>query len=306
MTARLFADDPRQNARLCLTIAPAHCSSCGDFHLASIMRRASLLPEERIFDDAEFGAAMAEVLGRLGNEKGAIRVLIAGSTDTGLYTSLLNAAAAAGGEAFARSLSVTLVDQCGTPLEICRRYARANGLQLETVLSDLAGHEPETAFDMIVMHGVLTFFPEAERLAYMRRVAAWLAPQGALISSVQFGEKVGADEPSKRIAQALENLQVLLDEAGGYPQEFARDMGQRVERGLRDRHGHRNPFPDREAVRSFYGSTGLEVQSLDIVGERNDGGPKRRYSGRSIAVCGPGGREDESRSVRKAATATNP
>ena len=82
------------------------------------MRRASLLPEERIFDDAEFGAAMAEVLGRLGKEKGAIRVLIAGSTDTGLYTSLLNAAAAAGGEAFARSLSVTLVDQCGTPLKI--------------------------------------------------------------------------------------------------------------------------------------------------------------------------------------------
>ena len=141
---------------------------------------------------------------------------------------------------------------------------------------------------MIVMHGVLTLFPEAERLAYMRRVAAWLAPQGALISSVQFGEKVGADEPSKRIAQALENLQVLLDEAGGYPQEFARDMRQRVERGLRDRHGHRNPFPDREAVRPFYGSTGLEAQSLDIVGERNDGGPKRRYSGRSIAVCRPG------------------
>ena len=157
--------------------------------------------------------------------QGAIRVLIAGSTDTGLYTSLLNAAAAAGGAAFARSLSVTLVDQCETPLEICRRYARTNGLQLETVRSDLAGHEPETQFDMIVMHGVLTFFPEADRLGYMRRVAAWLAPQGALVSSVQFGERVGADEPSERIAQALDNLQAFLDEEDVRPGVDKEEMG---------------------------------------------------------------------------------
>ena len=250
------------------------------------MRRASLLPEQRLFDDAEFGAAMARVLGMLAAGQGAIRVLIAGSTDTGLYTSLLNAAAAAGGAAFARSLSVTLVDQCETPLEICRRYARTNGLQLETVRSDLAGHEPETQFDMIVMHGVLTFFPEAERLGYMRRVAAWLAPQGALVSSVQFGERVGADEPSERIAQALDNLQAFLDEEGDCPRDFALDMRRRVEGGLRARHDHRSPFADKEAVSGFYRSAGLDVETLRILGERA-GGPKRRYSGRSIAVCRP-------------------
>ena len=89
---------------------------------------------------------MAEVLGRLGKEKGAIRAPIAGSTDTGLNTSLLNAAAAAGGGSLcAQPSPVTLVDQCETPPRYCRRYARANGLQLETVLSDSRRcTEPET------------------------------------------------------------------------------------------------------------------------------------------------------------------
>ncbi len=96
MGGRAFKDDPAQSARMCLELAPSHCSSCLDFHLSSIMRRSTLPLEKRMADADEFGAAISLALAGILSRHALVRVLIAGSTDTGLYVCLLNAALAAG------------------------------------------------------------------------------------------------------------------------------------------------------------------------------------------------------------------
>ena len=283
-----FEDDPSENARMCLALAPDHCLTCGDFHLGAIMRRSTLAPELRIADEAEFRIATVQAIETIRAKTANMRVLIVGSTDTGLYISLLNAASAAGGDDYARKLSVTLVDQCETPLEICRRYAASNGLVLDAVRSNLIDFTPEKAFQLVIMHGVLTFFPEAHRLDYMRHVRGWMAPEGRLVSSVQSGRKVGSGEPQERILHALANLQRFMDEAGIHGPE-ATQLRDRLVRGMEGRQDQPELFSDEEEAVSFYRHAGFRVKSLLFIANRHRkaGGLRRRYSDRSIAVCSP-------------------
>jgi hypothetical protein len=286
VTGNRFADDPAENARICLEIAPRHCSSCDDFHLSAIMRRSTLPGDRRVADADEFGAAVTLALRKLRRERNVLRVLIAGSTDTGLYVGLLNAALAAGALP-GRHLSVVLVDRCETPLEICRRFAARNGLVLDTVRSDLFDFSPDRPVDLVIMHGVLTIFPAGRRAAFMRHAREWLAPGGLLISSAQHGEPSGPGEARERIDHALGNLQRFMDEAGKYSAGERQEMKGRLLHGMQSRQTHAELFADQDEAAAFYREAGLLVDSLLLIDNRTRtaAGLRRRYSERSIATC---------------------
>jgi len=286
MGGRAFKDDLAQNARMCLALAPIHCSSCRDFHLSAIMRRSTLPLEKRLADADEFGAAISLALAGIRRRQALVRVLIAGATDTGLYVGLLNAALAAGADPGAH-LAVVLVDQCETPLEICRRFAAGNGLVLDTVRADLSDYAPDQPVDLVIMHGVLTFFPPGKRTAFLRHAREWLAPGGLLISSAQHGERSGDAEAQERIDHALGNLKRFADEAGTYSADEILALQDRVRHGMNSRQTHAELFAGKEEAVAFYESAGLLVESLAFVDNRNrmTAGLRRRYSERIIATC---------------------
>jgi len=286
MVVSAFKDDPAENARLCLRLALRHCQSCNDFHLGAIMRRAGLPADKRVADAEEFRAAMSHALARLGNRTAAIRVLIAGSTDTGLYVELLNAALAAGANP-SKQLCVVIVDQCETPLELCRRLAADNNLVVETIRANLSTYSPDEPFDLVIMHGVLTFFSAGDRNSFLRHAREWLAPDGLLISSAQHGERSGKGEAQERIDHALGNLQRFIDEAGGYSASEIDELRNRVRNGMRSRQVHAELFAGKDEASAFYEAAGLIVESLQFIDNRarTTAGLRRRYSERSIAIC---------------------
>lgn len=275
------------NAQMCLQMAPRHCTACHGFHLSAIMRRATLPTDRRIGDFAEFQAATSQVLAQARSTSNPVRAIIGGTTDTGLYAGLLNAAVTVGGPSFARSLDVTIIDQCQTPLEICKSYAQENDLQLTTIRADMADFQPDAQAHLILMHGVLSFIPLTQRLSFLKHLGTWLTPGGTLMSSTQMGHKRGKTEREARVDQALQNLKTVLADSTGMENTEAEVLERQLKEGMLARSQHADLFNTEEDAIEFYEGANLSVESFTCIdtGKRAIHGLERRYSQRGLAVC---------------------
>ena len=133
-------------------------------------------------------AAIVEQIGMTTRRCGGGRprrrnVLIAGAADTGILSAVAEGLHAEGGFEALRRTSITVIDQCDTPLTLCREFAQRHGLDVTTSQSDLMALEPSNEFDLVVMHSVLAFLPETERAAMLARVAEWLSDDGVILLS---------------------------------------------------------------------------------------------------------------------------
>lgn len=282
-----FPESPMANARMCLKLAPRHCTACHGFHLSAIMRRATLPIDQRIGDFAEFQAATSQVLAQARSTSNPVRVIIGGTTDTGLYAGLLNAAVTVGGPGFARSLDVTIIDQCQTPLEICKSYAQKNDLQPTTIHADMAEFQPDTPAGLILVHGVLSFIPLTKRLPFLKHLRNWLLPGGRLISSTQMGHKQGKTEREARVDQALQNLKTVLTDSTDMENTETDVLERQLKEGMLARNQHADLFNTEEDAIGFYESAELSVESFTCINtaKRAVNGLERRYSQRGLAVC---------------------
>lgn len=282
-----FPESPMANARMCLKLAPRHCTACHGFHLSAIMRRATLPIDQRIGDFAEFQAATSQVLAQARSTSNPVRVIIGGTTDTGLYAGLLNAAVTVGGPGFARSLDVTIIDQCQTPLEICKSYAQKDDLHPTTIGADMADFQPDTQAELILMHGVLSFIPLTKRLSFLKHIGTWLTPGGTLVSSTQLGHRRGRIEREARIDQALQNLKTVLADSTDIDNTEAEMLERQLREGMLSRSQHANLFNTEEDAIKFYENADLTVESFTCIetGKRTIHGLERRYTQRGLAVC---------------------
>lgn len=288
---KLFEESPVENAQRCLELAPNHCVACGDFHLRSILRRMSVNTGEKTGDADEFRSMISLVLERLRSDGAKLRIAIIGSTDTGLLAQLMLAAAQAGGVKFAQSLDVTILDQCRTPLEICRGYAEKTGIRLRTEQTDFLSHVCGRDYDLVLMHGVLPFFPSEVRLQYLAHIAGWLKPASYLISSTHLGTKPDLTTEEKRTHQAISNLRTLAGEDPHLSSERVDALIARLRTSLKTRKSEPKVFADADEATAFYQAAGLRVRSSWIVNNQSEGAgrPHRKYKSRCIVLCqGPG------------------
>lgn len=272
------------NAQKCLQLAPLHCTACHGFHLSAIMRRATLPIDQRIVDFSEFQAATCKALSQFRCPSKPVRVIIGGTTDTGLYAGLLNAASTLGGPSFARSLDVTIIDQCQTPVEICKSYAQENNLQPTLIRADMAEFKPDSNADLVLLHGVLSFIPATQRRSFLKHLGTWLPPGGMLISSTQMGNKRGNTEQIARINQALQNLRTIM---AGMDNTETDILERQLKEGMLARSQHADLFNTKEDAVNFYERADLTVESFTCVdtAKRAVNGLERRYSQRGLAVC---------------------
>ncbi|MEP4443900.1 MAG: class I SAM-dependent methyltransferase [Hyphomicrobiales bacterium] len=275
------------NAQLCLRLASEYCSNCSGFHLSSIMRRTTLPSDQRTADFAEFNQATSLILADLIKRKKSIHIVIGGTTDTCLYAGLLNSAAQVGGKEFARSLTVTIVDQCQTPLQICQNYASQHDLKPVIVQSDFLKADLVAQADLVLLHGVLSFFPAEKRHEYLRHISGWLTSDGILLSSTQLGQKRGNEESNKRVAHGLSNLRKLMNENAIHDEEQREFLEQQLSTGVLARSRHEELFANEDKAISFYKNAGLEVESFSCIDNTNRtvDGLERRYQERGIARC---------------------
>lgn len=251
------------------------------------MRRATLPPDRRTADHAEFNTTVTDMLTPLARSVDPVRVIIGGTTDTGLYAGLLNAAVRAGGRDFARSLSVSIVDRCRTPLALCRRFADKHGLEPQLLRLDFADFKPNPPADLVLLHGVLSFFPAGERLATLRHIGTWLNAEGVMVCSTQMGCRHGDREAEQRIAHAAANLERLMAEHGIRDVQRRSDLKNSLVSGMAARNQHAELFADADGAARFYRDAGFTVETLTWIDndKRSVQGLQRRYGARAIAIC---------------------
>ncbi len=281
-----FTEDPLENARLCVEIAEARCVDCGNFHLRSVLRRIAVAPDSKIGDMDEFCAMIALALTRVRKTGQAVRVAIVGSTDTGILATLMRTSHELGGDGLVSTLVITLMDQCATPLEICKAYARNGGFELNVVQTDIRNFAGAEKFDLVLMHGVLPFFPFAVRHDYMAHITTWLSQDGALISSTHLGSKPDRTTNAKRTQLAVANLRKFANAGLGVDAKTVATLTDRLNDNPKGRENEPSVFAEPDEATDFYQSAGLNVQSAWLVHHQSDDTAKhnRKYNRRCIVM----------------------
>ena len=69
-----------------------------------------------------------------------------------------------------------VLDRCGTPLELCQRYAARNGLTVATQAADLFDVGLSCAANIVVVHSLLRFIPRERHRELVVALSRWLKP----------------------------------------------------------------------------------------------------------------------------------
>ena len=282
-----YEEDPIENALIYIAQAETSCVDCGDFHLRSVLRRVDIATNEKTGDLEEFNAVTLLALQRLSQALPMMRVGIVGSTDTGLLANLLSLADGIGGSALVHKLDIELMDRCATPLAICQAFADRCSVSIKTRQSDFLEISRRDQFDLILMHGVVPFFPADRRQDYLKHIAGWLSEEGILISSTHLGTKPYQNTDTVRTQMAIESLRELAKNRLILDASTLDGLVKRLEKGSETRSVETTVFPDIESAVEAYTAASLEVTSHWIV-QLNSGKATqhyRRYKHRNIVVC---------------------
>jgi SAM-dependent methyltransferase len=196
----------------------------------------------------------ADGLAPVAAETGTVRVLVAGSADTGVPALVASAAHRAG----LRPV-LHVADRCGTPLAQIDRFAAQSGLEITTSqgnIADLAGG----AFDAAVTHNVMGFNSPEGRRAFLAAIGRCLRPGGRLLSIETISEvrvpRVAKDG-AMLAARFLSKLRACEDltEARFAALRAAAEAHFSIAMS-------RSPYPEAD-LRADLSMVGLEITALD-------------------------------------------
>ena len=176
--ARRIQEDFRELAAQAAEVAARCCGECQTHHMLWPLNRVA-----RVVSAVEGGReAVTDAIKRYCRAR-RNRILIAGSSDTGVLCLAANAAKDHDAE-------FMVVDKCATPLELCRRFARRWGLHVETQVADVHEIGFDQEFDMVIAHSLLQFIPPQRRIDVFARFAAALKPDGVAIQVFNAGARI--------------------------------------------------------------------------------------------------------------------
>ena len=147
---------------------------CRAYHgIRLYLRAAGIL--RGVGPDSRF---LLDAFTRLATERPVTRALITGAADFGVLAHLSAAFRAAG-----RSLAVTVVDRCATPLEMNRWFAEREGLSIETAQTDVLDFRADVPFDLIASHAFVGQFRSLDRPRLADKWLTLLGPDGAVVTA---------------------------------------------------------------------------------------------------------------------------
>ncbi|MEX0853991.1 MAG: hypothetical protein WD036_12025 [Bauldia sp.] len=204
-----FGEDLAGNFRDVVGIAARHCRDCADYHIAFCGRRVANPAAGISVDRGRIISIVAGLLAAKASHGDAIDVLIVGSADTGLLATAARAAFLAGPEVAGR-VRYTVLDRCGTPLELCAAYGPRNGLDVSTHLVEVPDTDLSAAADVIVVHSLFRAVAKARHGALLALLARWLKADGRLVFSQSLRS---AGEPPRR-PQMVATLMDMIESGG--------------------------------------------------------------------------------------------
>ena len=168
-SSSLYPERESELTALAYSLSGRLCKSCRNLHALwpyiRLSRSSTGLEQE--------GSKLEQTM-RILIAGGRRRVLIAGSADTGLLALVARAGADLGAD-------ITVLDICGTPLELCRHLAGQWSMPIKTIEQDLLDLDVRREFDLILVHGTLHFIAEEGRLTALSRIRSALSVDGRLV-----------------------------------------------------------------------------------------------------------------------------
>ena len=188
-------------------IANRTCRSCGHMHALWPYIRLARASTGIEGESSDLDLILRELI--VGGHR---RVLIAGSQGTGLMALVARAAGTG-------IVEITILDRCGSPLECCRRLARAWSLPIETMEQDLMNLEVEDRFDIVLVHQTLHYISSDRQVDVLARLRRALRPAGVLVMLFNIGNRLvgelaseGRRDYAKWVIEELQRAGVPLPE----------------------------------------------------------------------------------------------
>jgi hypothetical protein len=256
-------EDVAGNLRRMISIAPAHCPDCADYHITNAaVRLLDRAPWKRarpaLLD------ALAPLLAEVGARGSApIDVVIAGSADTAVLSTSGHAAWAAGDGIFRRT-RFTVLDRCPSPLVLCDDYGARNGLRVHTEAVDLTSTAKAFPADIIVVHHLLPFVAEDQVAGLLRRLGGWLKEGGRLVLWHDVAPR-GDEEANRRVKAArIAEIKARVGEGDIAISEPADVLFARLDKYVGAISEDPSSLAELESVKDLIASTGLAIRSLDV------------------------------------------
>ena len=217
----------REAARLCRADGPDR-QGCAWYH--GIWQYLRLLGVAAAPSrNAGFFLDTLEALARDGEFQ---RVLISGTADYSMLAYALQAYRNGGA-----TPRITVVDQCETPLFLCRWYAERLSQTIEIHTGNMLDFTPDDAFDVVCCHSFLSRIPPTQRAGL---IAAWkraLRPGGKVVTNTRlnpsWSEQASGFTPEQIAAfrdQVYEEAVKQSDTLHIDPEEIAEDARRYAER----------------------------------------------------------------------------
>jgi SAM-dependent methyltransferase len=248
-----FAEDIPQLAAAASELACRLCGTCQNYHFLWPYLRLAGAPGGAGDGKPYLEAVLADLIAG-----GRREILIAGTADTGLLSLVARAT-------IGHAVGITVLDRCGTPLELCRRFASRWSLAIETLQVDLSQFSAEGSFDIVFAHTILTFIAPGERLDVMMRLRRSLRPGGRLILRFRTrGEVEGRHLSSYRgnvpmhLIERLDRLKIPLPE----PREA---LQRRIEAYAGERHSREALETDYSEMEKLIDAAGFTIEAITPV-----------------------------------------
>jgi ubiquinone/menaquinone biosynthesis C-methylase UbiE len=258
-----FTEDLRQLAAEACDVARRLCGSCKNFHLLWPYLRIAKASGGDV-DEPLFRAALNRLLSGCGQ-----KVLIAGAADTGLLA-VVARAASSGPE-------IVVLDRCGAPLELCRRFANRWSLPIETLQMDLMELNVGSRFAVVVVHSLLQFIPTDRRVDVLSRLRRSLRPDGRLLIVFRTSKRIEGsllreyrETYSKSLIKSLDKMKIPLPER-------REDFRRRVDKYSEERRTREGAHQNRSDVEQLIEAAGFSIEELTLI-EANQSTPFRQLT----------------------------
>jgi hypothetical protein len=263
--AETCGEDLPHNLKRMITIAPASCAGCSDYHIFNAAKRLSGHTPWSHGARGYLFDMLAPLFAEL-SERAEDRfdVVVAACADTAILSTCAHAVWRQH-EGLLSRVRFTVLDRCRSPLVLCEEYAARHGLEVRTEAVDLLDTSASFPADLIVLHNFLPFVPMEQHALLMKTLHGWLKPNGNLF----MWNTVLAAEDHEAIAlrwKAQIAAVKSMIEAGtieiNEPKEV---LFARLDRNVADTRPGMRRCADIESMKELIASAGLRTKSIEEI-----------------------------------------
>ncbi len=256
-------EDLARNLKQMIAIAPRHCDTCADYHIANATHR--------LLDNAPWKRGgrktlvdtVRPILAELAARKAdPVDVVVAGSADTAVLSSCAHAAWLES-ESFLDRVRFTVLDRCRTPLIVCEDYAALHGLEVTTNALDLSQTSRKFPANLIILHNLLPFVSVDRQVGLLQTLGGWLREGGRV---VLWQLVIPPDDRERDVLTRVKRVQAMkamVEDGTIEINEPKATFFGRIEQYADDNRPGQPRSPDTVSLKKLIASAGLEMHSIE-------------------------------------------